>query len=82
MLVIGMAYRESSYDKYTFDKYIFAKNLQGDALISLDDGLVGGSLGAGFGVGVDIHATASVTKTHCSFNIVDVWNSFISWLGF
>ena len=56
--------------------------VSGDALISLeDDGLVGGSLGASVGVGVDVHATASITKTHCSFNIVDVWNSFVSWLG-
>ena len=46
-----------------------------------DDGLVGGSLGANVGAGVDVHATASITKTRCSFNIVDVWNSFVSWLG-
>ena len=52
-------------------------------LISLENkGLVGGNLGASLGAGVDVHATAAITETHFSFNIVDIWNSFCRRLGF
>ena len=59
----------------------------GEAISSPDAplDLVGGSISAGVGAGVDVHVVASKTETKGKFNIFEsiknAWNSFTSWIG-
>ena len=47
--------------------------------------VVGGAGSVGVGLGIDVHTTASITKTKAKFNIIDVaknaWSTVIGWFG-